>query len=192
MIEPIGDLVRKTVAFERLGCRIRVAMGSIEPAQLSSWFDEYAPALVLFARQWLTDGCAEDVVQEVFARLMRERSAPAHVKAWLFRSVRNEAVDQFRHRRRRESGIQEEAAGRSAWFEEQPGTAMASAEVQEALHQVPQEQREVIVLRIWCDMTLQEIAAILDQPLSTVFSRYKAGLAAVRERLESPCKKSTS
>ena len=57
-------------------------MGSISPNQLSRWFDAYGPSLVLFARQWLFGPSAEDAVQDVFVRLMAQRTAPTSVTAW--------------------------------------------------------------------------------------------------------------
>jgi len=87
-------------------------MGSIDPAGLSGWFDAYGRALVLYARQWLTVEPAEDVVQEVFVRLLSQRRAPVNVKSWLFRSVRNAAVSRLRsEHRRRKAQIRRSAGG---------------------------------------------------------------------------------
>jgi len=41
----------------------------------------------------------------------------------------------------------------------------------------------VIVLRLWSDLKLAEVAEVCEAPVSTVFSRYRAGLAAIRKRL---------
>ena len=51
-------------------------MTPIDPKQLAGWFEGLAPRLVLYARQWLDGGAAEDVVQETFARLMVQPAAP--------------------------------------------------------------------------------------------------------------------
>lgn len=162
-------------------------MDSIEPTELSRWFDAFGPALVLYARQWLPAEVAEDVVQDVFVRLMAQRAAPANVKAWLFRSVRNAAISQIRSRHRSERHAQQASEARPRWFEGRPDDPIDAKTAQDALRSLPHEQREVIVLRIWCEMTLEEIAGIVEQPVSTLFSRYKAGLAAIRKRLEAPC-----
>ena len=60
----------------------------------------------------------------------------------------------------------------------------ATAAAQAAMTELPVQQREVIVLRIWGGMTLQEVADVVDRPVSTVFSRYRAGLAAIRKEME--------
>jgi len=163
-------------------------MGQIEPSQLSRWFDACGPGLVLYARQWLPVGSAEDVVQDVFVRLASQRASPANVKAWLFRSVRNAAISRLRSRKRRASRERHAAAAQPGWFEQRPDELIDPTAAQEAVASLPDEQREVIVLRIWCGMTLQEIAGIVVQPVSTLFSRYQAGLSAVRRSLELSCK----
>ncbi len=188
----LADFVRKTLVRWRLEGSIQVAMGSIESTDLSRWFEAYGPGLVLYARQWFASGSAEDVVQEVFVRLMSQRTAPSDVKAWLFRSVRNAAIGQLRSRRRRKTWEHRASADRAAWFEDRPDDLVDTSAAQAALVSLPDGQREVIVLRIWCGMTLQQIAEIVDRPVSTVFSRYKTGLDAVRRRLELSCKTKNS
>lgn len=163
-------------------------MRTIDPAQLGEWFDAYGTALVLYARQWLETGQAEDVVQDTFIRLLAQSRRPDRPRAWLFRCVRNAAIAALRSRRRRESREAGGAAKRPAWFESRPGDLIDAATAQQALADLPPEQREPVVLRIWASMTLAEIAETLGEPVSTVFSRYKAGLATVRERMERACR----
>lgn len=164
-------------------------MAAIDPVQLSRWFEGHGPALVLYARTWLDSNRAEDVVQEVFLRLMAQRREPENVRAWLFRSVRNAAVSQLRSRHRRKRHERVRASREPGWFERRPNDPADAEAVQQALTKLPAEQREIIVLRIWCGMTLQEAAEITAQPVSTLFSRYRAGLTAIRERMELSCKK---
>ncbi len=163
-------------------------MASIEPVELGRWFDLYAAGLVLYARQWPIAGDAEDAVQDVFLRLMSERTVPANPKAWLYRSVRNAAIGRLRSQHRRTVREHAASANRPTWFEHRPEDLIDASVIQEALAALPVEQREVVVLRIWCEMTLEEIAEIVGQPVSTLFSRYKAGLAAIRRRLEASCR----
>lgn len=163
-------------------------MGSIDPAQLSRWFDAYGAAMSLYARQWLEPAIAEDLVQDVFVSLITQRAEPANIKAWLFRSARNAAISRIRSQKRRERHEGQAVAGRPAWFETRVETLIDAGTAQEALASLPDEQREVVVLRVWAALTLREIADIVDQPISTVFSRYRAGLTAIRKRLESSCR----
>ncbi len=147
-------------------------------------FDAHARALVLYARQWLDDGAARDAVQEAFVRLLRRDEAPPNMRAWLYRTVRSTAIDSLRSDQRRQRREQRVAAGRAGWFEPRPHDALDAESAQAALATLPAEQREIIVLRLWSGLTLAEIAEVCQAPVSTVYSRYRAGLAAVRQQLE--------
>src|SRR5438067_11933153 len=72
------------------------AMG---PEQLGELVDRHAAALVLYARQWCD--CPEDVVQTAFLKLVRVRVPPDNLMPWLYRVVRNGAIDASRAPRRR-------------------------------------------------------------------------------------------
>ena len=162
-------------------------MAPIDSANLSRWFDAYCPSLVLYARQLLPAGWAEDVVQDVFVRLVAQRAAPENVKAWLFRAVRNAGVSSLRSRRRRRQRERRRAHGRQEAFETRGDELIDAKEAQAALESLPGQQREIVVLRIWADMTWADIAAVLGQPLTTVHRHYHDGLASIRKRMESPC-----
>lgn len=158
-----------------------------DAARLASWYDAYGPTLVLYARQWLTRDTAEDVVQQVFVHLASRSVEPGNVKAWLFRSVRNAAISTLRRLRSRERQAEQWAADRTPWFVPHPDELVDAGTAQNCLSDLPEEQRQVIVLRIWGELTFQEIADVLGDPLPTCFARYRAGLAALRKRLESSC-----
>src|ERR1700744_4453722 len=83
----------------------------IDPQRLSALFDAHAAQSVLYARQWLDRAAAEDVVQEVYVRLMLQQDPPANVKAWIFTAVRNEAISQTRSSARRRQREQEGRGG---------------------------------------------------------------------------------
>lgn len=163
-------------------------MSPIDPASLGRCFDAYGAALVLYARQWLQAGAAEEVVQDALVHLMGQRKAPRSVKAWLFAAVRNGAISRLRQRRRQQRYVEQLAAQQAAWFQARPDDLIDAAAAKQALAGLPEEQREVIVLRIWAGLTLQEISDITGQAVSTLFSRYRAGLAELRKRMESPCR----
>ena len=163
-------------------------MERISPGKLARCFDATAGRLVLYARTWLPEGHAEDLVQDAFIRLMRQKAEPENVRAWLFRVVRNAALTQLRsdHRRRKREHLA--AEGRAAWFEIRPDDLIDAEHARAVLGALPREQREVALLRIWGGLTLQEIANIVDKPVSTVFSRYRAALAALRKGMGARCR----
>jgi RNA polymerase sigma-70 factor (ECF subfamily) len=158
-------------------------MRPLPPEALGQLYRQHAPALRLYARQW--GACAEDVVQDAFVRLARQVPPPERVRPWLYQVVRNRALEVHRgtiRRRRRE----ERASTPEAWF----AAADARLDADEAarlLAELPLEQREVIVARLWGGLTFEEIAPLAGCSLPTAHRRYQAGLAALRERLEAPC-----
>ncbi len=154
--------------------------------QLAELIDEHAPALVLFARQWCST--PEDVVQDSFCKLASQRTMPDDAVAWLYRVVRNGALDAAKADRRRQ---RREAAAASSmpWFEEVAIEGLDAANAVAALEALPAEQREVIVARLWSGLTLQEIADVVGCSVSSAHRRFEAGIATLRERLGVPCPK---
>jgi RNA polymerase sigma factor (sigma-70 family) len=142
--------------------------------------DAHGPALILYARQW----CAapEDVVQEAFLRLVKLRQPPRDVVPWLYRVVRNAAIDAGKAERRRQR--RESAVARSArWFVE-PGVDGLDAEAAvAALGKLGEGEREVIVARLWGGLSFEEIAGVVGCSASTAFRRFTAGIDALRKEL---------
>lgn len=153
--------------------------------ELAALIDRHSPALVLFARQRCDS--PEDVVQEAFCALAAQHSPPTDPAAWLFRTVRNRSLDVGKADRRRKR--REAAVSAGAWFTEPRAHALEAAEAVDALKALPDELREVIVLRLWSDLTLEQVAAAVGCSVSTVHRRYEAGLSALRERLGESCPK---
>jgi RNA polymerase sigma-70 factor (ECF subfamily) len=70
------------------------------------------------------------------------------------------------------------------WFVEDFDGDDDSRVVQAAMEQLPVDQREVLTLKIWGDLTFRAIAETLGEPLNTVASRYRYALEALRKVLE--------
>ncbi len=163
-------------------------MHPIDPAKLGSWFDAYAGRLVLYARQWLERELAEDAVQDVFIRLMSQPREPENVVSWLFRAVRNAAISAFRSESSRRSRERKVASEGQDFFESRPDDLLDASAAESALVKLPAKQREVIVLRIWGQLTLSEISQIVEMPVSSVHDCYRSALSALRHVLESTCR----
>src|SRR4051794_4416168 len=159
--------------------------GQVE--QLTRTVTERAAALVLYARQWLDAASADDVVQEAAIRLLGLRHPPRNVADWMYRAVRNAAIDAARTAERRRR--REEAVGRTraAWFVPDGAALIDAQAAEESLRLLSPEYREVVVLRIWGDLGFAEIAEIMQLAVSTVYDRYKSALAQMRSALEQPC-----
>ena len=153
-------------------------MDAANQATLSRLLDEHGASLVLYAQQWCH--VPEDVVQEAFVRLMRQRPLPENTVGWLYRVVRNEAVSASRSSGRR--ARHEAAAGskREPWFKSAGDDAIDASAAVAALESLPIEQREAIVLRYVADLSLSEVAAVLGIPEGTAKSHIFRGLAKLR------------
>ena len=160
------------------------------PDDLGVLIDRLAGPLELYARQWADS--SEDVVQEAFLSLATLARPPESPDAWLFRAVRNGAINAGiadRRRRRREAEV---ASDGSAWFEagpsvgEDPELDPDSAQV--ALAGLPLDQREVIVAHLWGGLTFGQIASVAGTSASSAHRLYHAGLTALRRTLGVPCR----
>ena len=158
----------------------------LDPGELTGWFEAHAAPLVLYARQWLDRGAAEDVVQEAFVRLMLQGRPPDNLKAWLYRAVRNHAISRWRSTQRRHHR-ERRAAAPEMYFEPHHGDPIDAETAAAALRQLSKPQREVMVLRIWAAMTLSEISLLIGSPVSTVFHHYQEGLRVLREKMGVTC-----
>lgn len=160
------------------------------PDSWKDWFDAYGPKLLLCARQWtrsLAD--AEDVVQEAFVRYWRhQRDLPGDPQALLITSVRRAALDLARRDSRRAAREEKSNGGldkREAVFEPLPGDGdERREEIETALRRLPPEQREVLVLKLWQELTFEQIGETLGLSPNTAASRYRYALAALRKELK--------
>lgn len=153
------------------------------------WFRRFGPRLLLCARQWTSHpGEAEDIVQDAFVRYWRwQRRLGGDALPLLLVSIRRAAYDRARkngRREQRERRVEAESGGENAAL----FTASFEAEdrrraLEGALAELPGEQREVVVLRVWAELTFDEIGRQLSIPPATAASRYRYGLAAMRRVL---------
>ena len=154
------------------------------------WFEVHGPSLLLCARQWTHSiADAEDVLQEAFVRYWRhQRHLPGHPRALLITSIRRVATDQARGNSRRVAREEKSigAAGETVPFFEprMADDAGRSYEIEAALGCLPAEQREVLVLKIWNELTFEQIAQTLEILPNTAASRYRYALVALRKELK--------
>jgi len=159
----------------------------IDSTQLSALFDAHAAVLVLYARQFVSDGAAaEDAVHDAFVRLIALKESPRDPKAWLCRAVRNAAISQSRSVSRRRKREAEVSNVRREWFEHRGDDLIDAGSAQRALESLAHAQREVVVLRIWARLNFQQIADLLGLSVSSAFDRYQAALSNLRRKLEIP------
>ncbi len=152
-------------------------------------FNQVAPQLVLYARQLVSSKAdAEDVVQMAFVRWWRRfpEGDAAHIPL-LYAAVRTIALDQRRSDTRR---VNREAKSDIAiphenapTFDPQPGQQEIAAIVEKALQALPGQQREVVTLKLWGNLTFNEIAAMTGESINTIAGRYRYALQALQRKL---------
>lgn len=123
---------------------------------------------------------AEDAVHDALERLLRTKRRPEKLLSYVTRAVRNAAIDHAR-RRRRFDGAQR-AQDILEYADEPCGISPAVLVVAfDALHP---DEREVIWLHVYADMTFREISDLRRRRLNTVTSWYRRGIKKLQEILE--------
>ena len=156
-------------------------------AELEQVYHQHRQAL--FSLALTITGCAglaEDAVHEAFVRLCEMQKQPAgRLAAYVFASVRNAAVDCCR-RAKRERTVAETLFADAA---KTGGLAVAGAseELAERLRReielLDESTREIIVMKIFGELTFDEIGSVLNTPAATVATRYRRTLMTLEERL---------
>lgn len=171
-----------------------------EPVAFDRLVELFAPRIAGFLyRMTGSRQDSEDLAQEVFLRLVRMIGVYEHdgrFEPWLFRIAANLARDRIRRAARTPGFIGEsDSAGRGGngggRLRELPaGPAAVDAglvlteeldELDAALAQLPETEREVIMLRHFSEMSFKEIAAMTGTPLGTALARAHRGLTHLRE-----------
>lgn len=151
-----------------------------------AWLARHGPALVLFARQWVPSAPdAEDIVQEAFVRFWRARDRADDATAYLYACAKRCALEWLRGRGRRRR--REEASARAeteAMFAPCPlERDERRAAVEAALRQLPEAQREVLVMKVWGGLSFPQIGRALGVPPDTAASRYRYAILKLRASL---------
>ena len=173
--------------------------------ELEPWrrcYQQMSARLLLYARQVLYSGGgafaadAEDAVQTAFVRFWKKYpDAREDQYGLLFAAVRSVSLDMLRssNRRLRREGVYSvevqdfrDAAAPGAkgggWFEESADPAVQT--LQRALERLPGEQREVVVLKVWGELTFAQIGETLQISPNTAASRYRLAIGALRKEVE--------
>jgi len=143
------------------------------------------PQLRRFARSLTRDpGDADDLCQNALERALKARNqwqVGTRLDAWMYRIIRNCWIDEVRSRTRHAAHLAPEEAGLSVSNDDHLGIEhnIEISEVDRALHQLPDEQREVISLVLIEGMAYKEAAEVLEIPIGTLTSRLVRGRQAL-------------
>lgn len=153
----------------------------MQPELVDTLFARYRDPVYRFLRRVLHDSqAAEDLTQETFLRALNGRyRANGHERAWIFQIARNLARDHARSAMRRPPLVA---------FEDQPraGSSILAAEIEAALTRVPDEDRDVFLLREIAGLSYAEIAATCGLTPDAVRSRLHRTRLTLRALLSAP------
>ncbi|UCD37460.1 MAG: RNA polymerase sigma-70 factor [Fidelibacterota bacterium] len=162
-----------------------------QESALQALFDAYAEPLLDFAFGYVGDvQVCEDIVQEVFVRVWRTRTRlnpELSLKAYLYRSVRNQALKYLRHEK-----VEREAEGYLQSLYYHPDTPTPEDELRHAeltvlldrtIRELPAGCRTIFLMSRFDGLTYSEIAHILDISINTVKTQMGRALAALRKNL---------
>ncbi len=163
-----------------------------EESALGELYDRYGGVAYALARRVVRDpALAEDVVQEAFlavwrgaGRFMPERAKAA---AWIMTLVHRRAVDLVRREQRRRADPLPDPASRDGSHrsaEDEVWLRLERGRVQEALRELPDQQRETLELAYYGGFTQVQLAQRLGRPLGTIKSQMYTALSNLRELVD--------
>ena len=173
IIEENEGLILKLQAFD---------MGALE------WvFDQYNEAIYKYSYRLLgSQDKAEECVAETFSRLLQAlksgKGPKKYVRPYLYRTAHNWITDQYR-RPIPEEELQENHQSNDH-IEEKVLAQLESRELRKILCDLPENQRQVVVLKYLEGMENTEIAEILDKPVGAVKALHHRGLESIRKKLK--------
>ncbi len=129
---------------------------------------------------------AEDLVQETYLRACRKFDQfefGTSCKAWMFRIMRNIAIDQIRHKDPLSDSRNENYNDELAGLNIETGALTCTIDIKKAFNRLPSKYRIVVLLKDIEGFTYREIAEILNFPIGTVMSRLYRGRNALKSLL---------
>ena len=164
------------------------ALARDDSSALDGIWDAYAARLLAYATSILcSHHDAEETLQNVFVKIARNRAqiaAARSLKAYLFTMVRNEAMTLARRRGRREISVDPGEFGLLPAEAPSPPTPEEAEDAVRHLAALPEKQREIIFLKIFQNLTFDEISIFLGISLNTAASRYRYGIEKLRQCLK--------
>jgi RNA polymerase sigma factor (sigma-70 family) len=152
---------------------------------LQELFANASKALVLYARQWCST--PEDAVQEAFIDLSNCTTDPISPKAWLYTTTRRKAQNITRSETRRRNQLERIFQGKESeqaseyWIEPNTANGIDAAEVLDGLNALAPEPREMIIARVWGELSFEELGQLMNCSASSAHRRYVSALSELRD-----------
>jgi len=170
---------------------LMAAVGNGEVAKMAILFERHhRPLFRYFVSMNRNRELSEDLVQDVFFRMLRYRASydvNQSFTAWMYQIARNANVDQAQKRRAEVVGIDEFDDRRQEPVSEAPGPEETAAKGQDlallrrALDRLPSDKREILILSRFQNMKYEEIASVLDCEVGTVKVRVFRAMRALEQ-----------
>ena len=154
-------------------------------------FDAYYKPLCDYAFRFCNGDTetVEDLVQEVFVRIWERRDSwnpQIAVRAYLYRSVHNQAISNIR-KKRFETPMTDGLANSARTTDLSPIDRIHNTEIDHAIraaiNMLPERRREILVLRLLHDMSYKDISGILGISVNTVDTQLRRALKLLRAQL---------
>ena len=117
-------------------------------------------------------------------RFWRKRESVRDPVTYLYRCVRTTAINRNRSHKRRRHHETRSPSGRAP---DCPGEAAEQSErqkcIQRAVSELPADQREVVVMKIWGELTFSRIGKVLSLPRSTTHAMYQTAMNSLQKKL---------
>jgi len=156
------------------------------PEALAQVYEKYVDPMLTLAMGLLNDkAAAEDVVQDVFlsfARSARNLNAHGSLRSYLMTSVLNRVRDRRRQRQRQAASLDPsvEPVCECGGPDQAAILVEETARLNHAVARLPDEQREVVLLRLKASMKFRDIARLQQTSIGTALGRYRYGLDRLR------------
>lgn len=160
-----------------------------------AYLNHKQPLLALALNITKCQSLAEDAIQIAFSRLVQKTTQADDLKAYVFQTVRNSAIDIVRKRKQESSKVESvfRSGERTAnEFANQPSDsqlqrAIQSEEkqtLQELIDRLPEDDREIILLKVFSGFTFEKVAEITRSNTSTVATRYRRLLEKLKSKMK--------
>lgn len=149
-------------------------------AEIESLYRQHGAALLLFAQAITGErSSAQDAVHHVFLKLIESRDLRRanDKKAYLFACVRNVILNE------RKRGQRQQPLDDAAQFSPPDRDYAAEQNLRSALAGLPDDQREVVVLHVWGELTFAQVGVLLDISPNTAATRYRYALGKLRDAM---------
>ncbi len=145
--------------------------------EVLSHYERHGGPLTTYAWSFGLDfALAQDAVEQVFLKLLSGEHSSLELSAgYLYRAVRNTCLN-----RRRDTVREVPLESRANWLVHPGGDREAEFALQGALAVLPEQQREVVIMRLWDGMSLEEVAAGTATSVNTAAPRYRYALQKLR------------